>query len=226
MNMLPGPPVRGILESANCQPPPCSRPGVADVYVDNRSRVWLLDINPFSAVTDSLLFDWSEDALAAPLPPPAQTTQQAEDEEALPPDVFMRIHFNPSPPSADAKVTPPPPPQTPEGAAEKNGASTLQTQRQQQQGTAGGGAGGHGGEAGATSILAGATGVTFAAGSGDRDFELRCVPSSLHMVPDPMGRYRGPADVGMGTLKTGTGGEGGLELEDLIEACRLAPKDD
>ncbi|CAN0174081.1 unnamed protein product, partial [Hapterophycus canaliculatus] len=33
---------------------------VADVYVDNRSRVWLLDINPFSAVTDSLLFDWSE----------------------------------------------------------------------------------------------------------------------------------------------------------------------
>lgn len=57
-------------------------------------------------------------------------------------------------------------------------------------------------------------------GEGERAFEFRSVPSSLHMVPDPMGRYRGPADVAMGTLMGGTGGDGGLE--ELIESCRLA----
>lgn len=198
--------------------------GVADVYIDNRSRVWLLDINPFSAVTDSLLFDWSEDALAAPLPPPKRTTQQGEDEEALPPDVFMRIHFDPSPPSTGAEGENQPP-QTPEEAAVKNSASILEQEQKQQHNADGDEGEGSCRETSSTSIFAGATGVTFAAGTGERDFELRCVPSSLHMVPDPMGRYRGPADVGMGTLTGGMGGEGGLELEDLIETCRLAAKD-
>lgn len=180
-------------------------PGVADVYVDNRSRVWLLDINPFSGVTDSLLFDWSEDALAAPLPPRPPTPDQ--EEETLPPGVSMRIHLDPSPTHGGHASS------TPSGAVGAPGNDPSDSQ----QGPAGGGR--------TTGVLARATGITLAGGEG-RDFEFRCVPSSLHMVPDPMGRYRGPADVGMGTLACGTGGNGGLELEDLIESCRLAEKDD
>lgn len=194
------------------------------MYVDNRSRVWLLDINPFSAVTDSLLFDWSEDALAAPLPPAPIPPQ--EDDEGLPPGVFMRVHFDPAP-------RPPPPPAGgedtgPPAAGEAGAAAAAESSPRSS--TCSAGAGGEEGEGRRerqsgnvpSNILAGATGFTLAGGGEGRGFELRCVPSSLHMVPDPMGRYRGPADVGMGTLMCGTGGSGGLELEDLIEACRLA----
>lgn len=193
--------------------PPHHSTGVADVYVDSRSRVWLLDINPFSAVTDSLLFDWSEDALAAPLPPPPTPLA---DEETLPPDVFMRIHLDPSAPLGAANGAGLP--QAENQAPAENGSSVVPQQLEQ---VSGGMAEGRSGEEPPRSILAGATGFTLVGGEG-ADFELRCVPSSLHMVPDPMGRYRGPADVGMGTLMCGTGGDGGLELEDLIESCRLA----
>lgn len=178
--------------------------------MDSRSRVWLLDINPFSAVTDSLLFDWSEDALAAPLPPPPIPRGE---EETLPPDVFMRIHFEPSPSLGAANDAGPS--DTENQVSLDNGSSFPQPQEQ----VFGGVDQGRG--VVPRNDLAGATGFTLAGGEG-ADFELRCVPSSLHMVPDPMGRYRGPADVGMGTLMCGTGGEGGLELEDLIESCRLA----
>ncbi|CAM9408619.1 unnamed protein product [Ectocarpus sp. 6 AP-2014] len=181
--------------------------GVADVYVDNRSRVWLLDMNPFSGVTDSLLFDWSEDALAAPLPPRPPTLDQGE--ETLPPGVAMRIHFDPSSTHGGHASS------TPSGTVEAPGTDPSDSQQ-----------GPPGGRTEATGVLERATGITLAGGGEGRDFEFRCVPSSLHMVPDPMGRYRGPADVGMGTLACGTGGNGGLELEDLIESCRLAEKDD
>lgn len=193
------------------------------MYVDNRSRVWLLDINPFSAVTDSLLFDWSEDVLAAPLPPAAQQEEEEEEEEALPPGVFMRVHFDPAPPS-------PPPPGAgeasagaPAAPAEARAAAGESSPRSSTCFAGGAGKGDQPGNV-PTNVLAGATGFTLAGGEG-RGFELRYVPSSLHMVPDPMGRYRGPADVGMGTLMCGTGGSGGLELEDLIESCRLADKE-
>ena len=200
--------------------PPRPVPGVADVYVDNRSRVWLLDINPFSGVTDSLLFDWSEDALTAPLPAPAPTPRQ-QDEEELPPGVFMRVHFDP--------VSPSPPPGGVDSAgplaaaAAEAGAAVGENGSRSSMCSAGGASEGQRGEPGNVrkNVLAGATGFALAGREG-RGFELRCVPSSLHMVPDPMGRYRGPADVGMGTLMCGTGGSGGLELEDLIETCRLA----
>ncbi|XP_071753078.2 translation initiation factor eIF2 assembly protein isoform X1 [Centroberyx gerrardi] len=33
---------------------------VFDVYRDSRGRVWLIDLNPFGEVTDSLLFSWEE----------------------------------------------------------------------------------------------------------------------------------------------------------------------
>jgi len=33
---------------------------IFDVYIDGRTRVWLVDINPFSVVTDPLLFDWED----------------------------------------------------------------------------------------------------------------------------------------------------------------------
>lgn len=181
---------------------------MADVYIDSRSRVWLLDINPFSAVTDSLLFDWSEDVLDAPLPPPH--TSRGE-EETLPPDVFMRIHFDPSPPGAADCVGPP---YSENGAAVENSSSFSQQQEQVPEGMEQSRCGGP------RNVLAGATGFTLAVGD-ETDFELRFVPSSLHMVPDPMGRYRGPADVGMGTLMCGTGGDGSLDLEELIESCRL-----
>ncbi|CAM9290914.1 unnamed protein product [Ectocarpus sp. 4 AP-2014] len=180
---------------------------VADVYVDNRSRVWLLDINPFSGVTDSLLFDWSEDALAAPLPPRPLTLDQGE--ETLPSGVAMRIHFDPSPTHGGHASS------TPSGTVAAPGNDPSDSQQ-----------GPPGGRTRETGVLARATGITLAGGQEERDFEFRCVPSSLHMVPDPMGRYRGPADVGMGTLACGTGGNGGLELEDLIESCRLAEKND
>lgn len=162
---------------------------MADVYVDSRSRVWLLDINPFSSVTDSLLFDWSEDALAAPLPAPTIPP----DEETLPEGVFMRLHFEPprSETTADTGVS-----------------DVEEASRDRAEG--GGGGGG----------LA-VTRVTVAGGVGT-EVEFRCVPSSTHMVPDPMGRYRGPADVGMGTLVGG--GAGGLD--DFIESCRTAADDD
>lgn len=177
--------------------------------------MWLLDMNPFSAVTDSLLFDWSEDALAAPLPPPP--TPRTE-EETLPPDVFMRIHFDPPAPLGSATNGAPPPDAENQTPIENGSSVVIPPQLEQ---GAGGVAEGWSGEEPSRNILAGATGFTLAGGEG-ADFELRCVPSSLHMVPDPMGRYRGPADVGMGTLMCGTGGDGGLEIEDLIESCRLA----
>ncbi|KAJ3178965.1 hypothetical protein HDU87_003234 [Geranomyces variabilis] len=42
---------------------------VFDVYINQRNRkVWLLDFNPFSPETDSLLFDWSN-ILVATIPP-------------------------------------------------------------------------------------------------------------------------------------------------------------
>uniref|UniRef100_A0AAQ4PLQ7 Translation initiation factor eIF2 assembly protein n=1 Tax=Gasterosteus aculeatus aculeatus TaxID=481459 RepID=A0AAQ4PLQ7_GASAC len=33
---------------------------VLDVYRDSQGRVWLIDVNPFGEVTDSLLFSWEE----------------------------------------------------------------------------------------------------------------------------------------------------------------------
>ncbi|KAK5876720.1 hypothetical protein CesoFtcFv8_026047 [Champsocephalus esox] len=33
---------------------------VFDVYRDSEGRVWLIDLNPFGAITDSLLFSWEE----------------------------------------------------------------------------------------------------------------------------------------------------------------------
>jgi hypothetical protein len=33
---------------------------VADLYVDRRGKVWLLDINVFAEVTDALLFTWED----------------------------------------------------------------------------------------------------------------------------------------------------------------------
>ena len=148
------------------------------MYVDKRSRVWLLDINPFSGVTDSLLFDWAEDVLSAPLPEPLFPT----DEETLLSGVSMRLYFDPSPSAA--------------GPAPAAGDTEDETEGQTT-----------------------AAGYTLADG-GCVDFEFRCVPSSLHIIPDPMGRYRGPADVSMGTLAGRTDGDGGLD--DLIDACRRA----
>lgn len=142
--------------------------GVADVYVDKKSRVWLLDINPFSTVTDSLLFDWAEDVLYAPLPVSTAPT----DGDSLPSDVSIRLYFDPS-------------------------TSAVHTK--------------------------GITGYTLAAGGG-KDFEFRCVPSNFHILPDPMGRYRGPADVAMGTLAGGIDGNEGLDS--LINACRHASDED
>ncbi|KAL3669337.1 hypothetical protein V7S43_005714 [Phytophthora oleae] len=49
-----------------------------DVYVDKRRRVYLLDINVFGAVTDTLLFSW-EELLELQTDSPA-TAQNAEDE--------------------------------------------------------------------------------------------------------------------------------------------------
>jgi hypothetical protein len=49
-----------------------------DVYVDKRRRVYLLDINVFGAVTDTLLFSW-EELLELQTGSPA-TPQDAEDE--------------------------------------------------------------------------------------------------------------------------------------------------
>lgn len=199
--------------------------GVADVYVDSRSRVWLLDINPFAAVTDSLLFDWSEDALAAPLP--AQP-----EEEALPPDVFLRLHLKPKPvlphvvdqstpvpPHVEAEPTPippnvasgngegHPPPTAWHGDLERSPPDTRNSDSEVEDEVA------RGARVGCTLV-----------GSSGMDFEFRCVPSTSHIVPDPMSRYRGPADLEMGTLMGGA--EGSTGLEDLIETCRLAAKND
>ncbi|KAF7658341.1 hypothetical protein LDENG_00013950 [Lucifuga dentata] len=33
---------------------------VLDVYIDSKGKVWLIDLNPFGEVTDSLLFTWEE----------------------------------------------------------------------------------------------------------------------------------------------------------------------
>lgn len=150
-------------------------------------------------MTDSLLFDWSEDVLAAPL----SALPIPQEEETLPPDVFMRLHFEPSPPSGDAAAA----------AFQRHSSTTA----------------GRPSDVGAqqkyratinSAHQAELEGHILPRGD-EADFEFRCVPSSLHMVPDPMGRYRGPADVGMGTLMSGTGGDGG-GLEELIESCRLA----
>ncbi|KAL4102011.1 hypothetical protein PRIC1_005759 [Phytophthora ramorum] len=51
---------------------------VFDVYVDKRHRVYLLDVNVFGAVTDTLLFSW-EELLELQTGSPA-TAQDAEDE--------------------------------------------------------------------------------------------------------------------------------------------------
>lgn len=165
--------------------------GVADVYVDSRSRVWLLDINPFSTVTDSLLFDWTEDTLAAPLTAPP--TEQ-EDEEELPPDVFLRLHFQPSeePPVTQARET-----------------STT---------TPSNGVRAHGGSQEGQAIEL--SNMGFSLGTRDTlDFDFRIIPSELHLVPDPMARYRGPADLDMGTLVGSTSGN--EDVEQLVERCRL-----
>lgn len=126
-------------------------------------------------MTDSLLFDWAEDALCAPLPASTAPT----DGEALPSGESIRLYFEPS--SSAAHTAPLPATET---------------------------------------VIKGSTGIagyTLAAGGG-KDFEFRCVPSNLHILPDPMGRYRGPADVAMGTLAGGIDGNAGLD--DLIDACR------
>ncbi|KAL6073131.1 Cell division cycle protein 123 [Balamuthia mandrillaris] len=44
---------------------------VFDVYLDKKQRVWLVDFNPFSPHTDSLLFSWQE-LLSFSSPPPAE----------------------------------------------------------------------------------------------------------------------------------------------------------
>ncbi|KAL2102922.1 hypothetical protein ACEWY4_002090 [Coilia grayii] len=48
---------------------------VFDVYRDSCGRVWLIDINPFGPVTDSLLFTWEELTSASRL-----TASQAQDD--------------------------------------------------------------------------------------------------------------------------------------------------
>jgi hypothetical protein len=41
---------------------------VFDIYINpNNRKVWIVDFNPFSSVTDSLLFDWSEIAENSPM---------------------------------------------------------------------------------------------------------------------------------------------------------------
>lgn len=176
-------------------------PGVADVYIDKRSRVWLVDINPFSTVTDSLLFDWSEDALVAPVPPQPTTTQ---DEEELPPDVFLRLHFQPASvrPTSTRDMTPAArPPDGVSGHPQARGGEGDHAGRAEQ---------GHVGQASQMGVGRG--------GTRDRNFAFRFVPSDSHLAPDPMGRYRGPADLDMGTLAWGA--EGGVDFERLLEACR------
>ena len=45
-----------------------------DVYVDKKSRVWLIDFGEFGGVTDPLLFTWAELAGVPAPPPPLSTT--------------------------------------------------------------------------------------------------------------------------------------------------------
>lgn len=132
-------------------------------------------------MTDSLLFDWAEDVLHAPLP----DYTAPNDGEALPPEVSIRLYFDPSS-SAVHTVAPVP-------------------------------------TSAAAEVTNGIAGYTLAAGGG-KDFEFRCVPSNFHILPDPMGRYRGPADVVMGTL--GGGMDGNAGLDGLINACRRASDED
>lgn len=174
-------------------------------------------------MTDSLLFDWSEDVLAAPLPP-AATPQ--EEEETLPPGVFMRLYLEPPLPSASAASATGD--SGPEAAGDSSDVDDLAAVVDPGTGTAGHRQNAEENSEQVQSAISatpeGVGSVSTGSARGDRGFDFRCVPSSLHMVPDPMGRYRGPADVGMGTLVGGPGGEGGLE--DLIETCRLAESGD
>lgn len=173
-------------------------PGVADVYVDKRSRVWLLDINPFSVVTDSLLFDWSEDVLAAPLPPKAP---KKDGDETLPPDVFLRLHIQATDVSPSHGVITGPASDTQIPTEARDGSNSRSEPEEEKCRTA-------------VNTDAGFV----ASGRGVLNFCFRCVPSNLHIMSDPMGRYRGPADVDMGTLLGGTEGNG--DFEHLIETCR------
>lgn len=50
---------------------------VFDVYVDQKDRVWIIDFNPWSSTTDSLLYDWTE-LLTMDL------CDAADDDEGLP----------------------------------------------------------------------------------------------------------------------------------------------
>lgn len=31
-----------------------------DVYIDRKSRIWVIDVNPFGAPTSSLMFEWED----------------------------------------------------------------------------------------------------------------------------------------------------------------------
>ncbi|CAL8385644.1 unnamed protein product [Boreogadus saida] len=54
---------------------------VLDVYRDSCGRVWLIDINPFGLVTDSLLFSWEELTSGNPLSANQQEGEQAQQQE-------------------------------------------------------------------------------------------------------------------------------------------------
>ncbi|CAL8405357.1 unnamed protein product [Arctogadus glacialis] len=54
---------------------------VLDVYRDSCGRVWLIDINPFGRVTDSLLFSWEELTSGNPLSANQQEGEQAQQQE-------------------------------------------------------------------------------------------------------------------------------------------------
>jgi hypothetical protein len=71
---------------------------VLDIYVDRRSRVWLIDFNPYCSVTDSLLFSWSELGSAGVRTPVAtelegvqETLILTEDKAALPYSFPFRV---------------------------------------------------------------------------------------------------------------------------------------
>ncbi|CAM9506791.1 unnamed protein product, partial [Choristocarpus tenellus] len=157
---------------------------VADVYIDRKSRVWLLDVNPFSPVTDTLLFQWGEGPLEKPSPFASLTYvegcthSEIKDKHSDHPCDGFRARSVADRVSCCSCVKS----SADEGI--KLGSDICEGY-----------------------ILA---------DSGDvGDFELRLVPSDLHTVSDPMGCYRGPADMGMGVLGGGAGEEG-IDFDELM----------
>ena len=165
-----------------------------DVYVDKRDRVWLVDFNVYTPVTDALLFSWT-DFLARD----EMLTEEQEEEKELGDHPHMMLREG----SMDVEVM--------EEEEEE------QQQQQEMLDNEGAAAGGSSSRGGIRNFRVQAPGLV-------KPFIFRVIGGKNASVgPDPLASYRVPIDMSLGMIGGGSSGgaveEGVVDMQEVMRRC-------